>query len=203
MHLKASYPTFIKWNPLLLILLKPTASHHLVSSSSLPDKLQFSELFSYRLRKMSSKLFKHFQPKETLLAGNPVNPDLIAIYHALNITCITMDQYKQLSFPGYSNETALKAKILILSSFSNAFYMAQINASEMVRREKKTKYFGAAPMSLDRFVHFPWLTKGCGHVYYFSLIYQYCWNKFASDLNIPKFHAIFHPESNQKSQMNN
>eukprot|EP01083_Nonionella_stella_P232459 819984_1 len=177
--------------------------------AALHAKLQFSPLFSYRLVKMMSKLGKHFRSLDTLRTGNAVNPDLIAIHHALNITCITMDQYKQLSFPDYSNETALKAKILILSSFSNKIFTAKLNASEMVRRERITKAFGSAWLIHQRFVHFPWLTAawpaGFGHVYYFTLIYEYCWNAFASDLNIPKFHAIFHPESyaTQKAQIKN
>eukprot|EP01083_Nonionella_stella_P123575 372394_1 len=202
-QIKSIITNFIQSNGTIPADLKQLAMLH--------DKRQFSELFSYRRMIIINKLGKHFQPLRALRAGTPINPDLVDIYHALNVTCITMDEYKQLSFADYSNATALKAKILILSStaiatgIGSAIWTAKVNASEMGRQEEMCKYWGPEVIHYECFVHFPWL---CGQYqrmewYYFSFVYEYCWNEFTSDLNIPNFDAIFHPESDQKSQMDN
>eukprot|EP01084_Bolivina_argentea_P276564 471916_1 len=183
-------------------------SHELEQLSTLYKKLQFSEIFAYRRSEILKIIFDNFQPLINLFNHGMVISSVSKIYDALNMRTITIDEYKTLSFPNYFNETALKAKLLILScrASSSLICASSLNVSDIIRVETITAQNGHI---VKRFVHFPWLfdLKYTSTFYflqlYFSTLYEYCFDTFAEDLHIPTLDAIFHHESNQKSKMVN
>eukprot|EP01083_Nonionella_stella_P155197 501057_1 len=173
-----------------------TNTTQLKTLSALEHKLRYSELFVYVRDHNMRKLSRHFHPLQRIFGQHqqfdPALNTLLDVFHALWSPAITLEEYNQLSFPCYSNETALKAKVLILSCRSQAIWTAPLNVSEM-RRMGQIDIRGQ-PMQF--LVHFPWDTY-LGQIdfasdYYFSLVYEYCWDTFASELGIPTFDALFH-----------
>eukprot|EP01083_Nonionella_stella_P028587 78725_1 len=133
-----------------------TNTTQLKTLSALEHKLRYSELFVYVRDHNMRKLSRHFHPLQRIFGQHqqfdPALNTLLDVFHALWSPAITLEEYNQLSFPCYSNETALKAKVLILSCRSQAIWTAPLNVSEM-RRMGQIDIRGQ-PMQF--LVHFPW-----------------------------------------------
>eukprot|EP01083_Nonionella_stella_P001891 5439_1 len=115
---------------------------------------------------------------------------------ALHCNCIESPIIAINVSPGYSKETAFKAKILILSTRGGSTWTASLNASQINDAAAVYRPYG---IHFPHLVHFPWIFSGprC-HEYYFSIVPEYCWNTFVSELRIPTLDAIFHPQVHPK-----
>eukprot|EP01083_Nonionella_stella_P184083 667074_1 len=141
-----------------------TNTTQLETLSVLEHKFRYSELYALVRNHNLRKLVRHFDPSIFAEQMDPTLPTVIDIFHALNYHAITLEEYNTLSFPNYSNETAFKAKLLILSC--------------------RLRFLWTAHYSL----------------YYFSLVHEYCWDTFASELGIPTLDAIFDREVHSNAQ---